>query len=93
MGLGIGLGLAIFAPGVVAAVAASARPLAKKGIKMSMEAMERGRENMGEAGEMVEDLFAEIKAEILEEREQAAAAAAAAAEAVQEAGKAAPSDA
>ncbi len=63
-GLAIGLGAAILAPVIIPLVAAIAKPLAKATIKGGLLLYERGREVVAEAGEVVEDLVAEVKSEM-----------------------------
>lgn len=65
-GLAVGIGVAILAPVVIPAVAATIRPLAKAAIKTGMVVYEKGREVVVEAGEVVEDLVAEAKVELEE---------------------------
>jgi hypothetical protein len=72
-GLAIGIGAAILAPIVIPAVAAVAKPLAKAAIKGGFLLYERGKEAVAEAGEVIEDLVAETKAEIAEVHKEAAA--------------------
>lgn len=72
-GLGIGLGATILAPVVVPVVSAIIKPLAKAAIKGGVLFYEKGRETVGEVGEVVEDLVAEVKSEIVEAQRQAAA--------------------
>jgi Protein of unknown function (DUF5132) len=71
-GLAIGIGAAILAPVVIPAVAAMAKPLTKAAIKGGVLLYERGKEVVAEAGEMMEDLMAEAKAEIAEAHNEAA---------------------
>jgi hypothetical protein len=70
-GLAIGIGAAILAPIVIPAVAAVAKPLAKAAIKGGFLLYERGKEAVAEAGEVIEDLVAETKAEIAEAQKEA----------------------
>ncbi|HTN44573.1 MAG TPA: DUF5132 domain-containing protein [Nitrospiria bacterium] len=70
-GLAIGIGAAILAPVVIPAVAAVAKPLAKAALKGGILLYDRGKEAVAEAGEVIEDLMAETKAEIAEARKEA----------------------
>jgi len=70
-GLAIGIGAAILAPIVIPAVAAVAKPLAKAALKGGILLYDRGKEAVAEAGEVIEDLMAETKAEIAEARKEA----------------------
>ncbi len=63
-GLAIGIGAAILTPVIIPLVAAIAKPLAKATIKGGLLLYERGREVVAEAGEVVEDLVAEVKSEM-----------------------------
>lgn len=74
-GLLVGVGAILLAPIVIPAIAAAAKPLIKAGIKGGMLAYEKGRELLAEATEVMEDLAAEAKAELVHEHEVAAASA------------------
>lgn len=63
-GLAIGIAGLFLAPTVLPAVGRMAKPLAKAAIKGGLIAYEKGREMMAEAGEVVEDLTAEARAEL-----------------------------
>ncbi len=65
-GLAIGIGAAILAPVVVPLAAALVKPLLKSTIKGGFILYEKGQEMVAEAGEVVEDLVAEAKAELAE---------------------------
>jgi hypothetical protein len=85
IGVGVGVGLALLAPVLLGnrkQATGAGRPLAKQLIRTGLTTFERGKESLGEFGEMVEDLFAEVKAEMIIEktRESAAAAGEASAE-------------
>ncbi|MBZ0158469.1 MAG: DUF5132 domain-containing protein [Alphaproteobacteria bacterium] len=69
-GLAIGLGAAVFAPAVLPVIAGIAKPVAKAAIKGGLLLFEKGKETLAEAGEVFEDLVAEVKAELSEEHEQ-----------------------
>lgn len=68
LGLLIGVGAAVLAPVVLPILASIARPLAKATIKSGLMLYEKGKETLAEAGEMVEDLVAEARAEMAEEQ-------------------------
>jgi hypothetical protein len=65
----VGIGAIILVPVVVPVVAAIAKPLVKAGIKGGILLYRKGREVMAEACEMVEDLTAEVSAELRQEHE------------------------
>jgi hypothetical protein len=71
-GLAMGIGAAILAPVVIPVLASVAKPLAKAAIKGGLMIYEKGREVVAEAGEVVEDLVAEAKAEMAEGQKEAA---------------------
>lgn len=71
-GLAIGIGASILAPVVIPVIASVAKPLAKAAIKGGIMLYEKGREVAAEAGEVVEDLVAEAKAEMAEAEKEAA---------------------
>ena len=73
-GLAIGIGAAVLSPAVISAVAGVAKPLAKAAIKGGIMVYEKGREVVAEAGEVVEDIVAEVKAEMTEEQKGTASA-------------------
>lgn len=71
LGIAIGLGAAVLATAVVPALPAivrASRPTARAAIKSGMVLLERGREVMAEASEELEDILAEVKAELQQER-------------------------
>jgi len=65
-GLAIGIGAAVLAPVVLPVIAGVAKPVAKAAIKGGLVLFEKGKETFAEVGEVVEDLVAEVKAEISE---------------------------
>jgi hypothetical protein len=75
-GVAIGIGALILAPMVVPAVAAAVRPLIKAGLKGGILFYEKGKEMIAETQELLEDLAAEVKAELTQEDEVAEALAA-----------------
>jgi hypothetical protein len=63
----IGIGAVVLAPVVLRA----SKPLAKAAIKGGIIAYEKGREAFHEVSEVVEDMVAEVKAEMVEAAEAA----------------------
>ena len=78
-GLFIGIGAAVLAPVLLPILASIARPVAKGAIKGGIMLYERGRESVAEAGELFEDIVAEVKVEMADEQQAARVSAAAAA--------------
>jgi len=74
-GLAIGIGSSILAPVVIPIVASVAKPMAKAAIKGGYLLYQKGREVAAEAQEVVEDLVAEVRAELDETGAVAAAGA------------------
>jgi hypothetical protein len=72
-GLLVGVGAAIVAPAVFPALATVAKPLVKGAIKVGVSLYEKGNEAIAEVGEVLEDLVAEAKSEMVEEQKAAAA--------------------
>jgi hypothetical protein len=76
IGVGLGVGFALLAPILLGGrreADGSIRPLAKQAVRTGLFAFERGKESLGEFGEIIEDLVAEVKAEtILEQAKQKA---------------------
>jgi hypothetical protein len=79
-GLAIGIGAAVLAPAVLPVIAGVAKPVAKAAIKGGIILFEKGKEAFAEAGEVVEDLVAEVKAELSEAEESATSTSSAAPE-------------
>ncbi len=71
-GLAIGIGTALFAPQVIPALAGVVKPLAKAAIKGGLVVYEKSKEAVAEVGEMMEDIVAEVKAEMEESHKEAA---------------------
>ncbi len=69
-GLAIGLVVIVLAPAIAPAIAAVVRPVAKASIKSAIILYEKTLELITEAKESVEDLAAEVQAELAEERRQ-----------------------
>lgn len=71
VGIAIGLGAAVFATIVVPALPTlvrSARPTARLALKSGLVILERGRELVAEVTEEFEDMIAEVKSELQQER-------------------------
>jgi len=71
LGVAIGLGAAAVAAALVPAlptIARAGRPAARGALKSGLILMERGREVLAEASEELEDLLAEVRAEMQHER-------------------------
>jgi hypothetical protein len=71
-GLAIGIGASIFAPQVIPALAGVVKPIAKAAIKGGLMLYEKSKESVAEVGEMMEDIVAEVKAEMAESNNRAA---------------------
>ncbi len=67
-GLAIGVGVAVLGPVLIPVVAQVVRPAAKAVMKAGMVVYERGRETVAEVGEGVEDLYAEARSEMHQDR-------------------------
>lgn len=65
----VGVGVALVAPTVLPAVGAAIRPLAKSAIKGGVLLYDTVKESIAEAGEQVNDMVAEVRAEVEEEGE------------------------
>jgi hypothetical protein len=63
-GLAIGVGAAVVAPVVLPIAARAARPIGRELLKAGYLLYERGRDTSAELGEMVEDVVAEVRAEV-----------------------------
>lgn len=64
-GVAIGLGAALVGAAAIPTVIMIGRPLARVAIKSGLLFLEKGREAMAEATESLEDLVAEVKAELV----------------------------
>jgi hypothetical protein len=62
----IGVGAAIVAPTVLPALASGLRPMAKALVKGGVVAYDAVKETVAEAGEQLNDLVAEVRAEMTE---------------------------
>ena len=80
-GAALGVGAAVIAVAAIPAIVYATRPLARVALKSGLLFIEKSREAIAEAGEHLDDLVAEVKAEMASDRE---AYAAAVAEAVKE---------
>lgn len=67
LGVGIGAGSLLVAPVVGATLAAATRPIVKALLKHSILAAERSRERLAVLAESLEDVVAEVRAEVQEE--------------------------
>lgn len=81
----IGIGIAVAVPVAVAVLAPYVRPAARSLVKGGLLVFERGREVTAELGEAMDDLVAEVREELHDEREAGGAAVRDAAAAVAEA--------
>jgi hypothetical protein len=64
----LGIGVLILAPVIAPAAASVLKPLAKATIKTGLSLVQKGRELISEAAESLEDIAAEVKAELIAER-------------------------
>lgn len=65
----IGAGLFMLAPALRPIVSGAAKPIVKSLIRIGLTAYETGREQAAELAEYAEDLVAEVRAELDQERE------------------------
>jgi hypothetical protein len=63
----VGLGLVVAAPNVIPAVASGLRPLAKVMVKTALTLFDAVKEGIAEAGEQVNDLVEETRAEMVQQ--------------------------
>lgn len=63
-GVALGLGAALVAVAAIPTIMTAGRPFARVAIKSGLLLLEKGREAMAEATEDLEDLVAEVKAEL-----------------------------
>lgn len=66
-GLAIGIGASVLAPVVLPMLSQLVKPVAKGLMKGGLLLFEKGKEVAAETGEIVEDLWAEAKAEVEDE--------------------------
>ena len=69
-GMVAGIGAIVLAPVIIPAIAKASKPLAKAVIKGGIVAYQKSRTLMAETGEVLEDLVAEVQAELASETEQ-----------------------
>ena len=67
-GIAVGIGSAVAAPFVIPAAAKAGKPIAKSALKGGLIAYERSKGWFAEASESFEDVMAEAKAELAENR-------------------------
>jgi hypothetical protein len=67
-GAALGVGLALLVPVAIMALAPVVKPLARSAVRGGLLAYEKGREALEEIGESMEDLKAEIEAEMSQAR-------------------------
>jgi hypothetical protein len=72
-GAALGVGAALVAVAAIPAIVVATRPLARVALKSGLLLLEKSREAIAEAGENIEDLVAEVRAELAAEREGTAA--------------------
>ena len=68
-GAALGISAAFVAFAAIPLIVTATRPLARVALKTGLLALEKGREAISEAGEHLEDLVAEVKAEMVADRE------------------------
>ncbi|MGC9194694.1 MAG: DUF5132 domain-containing protein [Syntrophobacteraceae bacterium] len=68
----VGIGALLLAPLVLPAAGNIAKPLIKATVKSGLLIAQKGRELLSEAMESLEDITAEVKAELIAERQPAA---------------------
>lgn len=73
VGITAALAATVLAPVLVPAIKRSGRPLAKTLVKGGILLYEKGREAVASAGEMMEDVVAEVRAESMHADEEPAA--------------------
>jgi hypothetical protein len=69
-GIIAGVGAIVLAPIVIPVVAKASKPIAKAVIKGGILAYDKSKTFMAETGEVLEDLVAEVQAEIASEEDQ-----------------------
>lgn len=68
-GVALGVSAALVAATAIPLIVTASRPLARVALKSSLLVIEKGREAMAVAEEHFDDLVAEVKAEMVAERE------------------------
>ena len=72
--MALGVSAALVAVAAIPLIITASRPLARVAVKSSLMVLEKGREAMAVAEEQFEDLVAEVKAEMVADRDGFAAA-------------------
>jgi hypothetical protein len=75
VGLGVAVAAAVLAPMLIPTAGSAGRPMAKTLVKGGMALYEKAREALAQAGESLEDIMAEIRAEEASASAQAPASA------------------
>jgi hypothetical protein len=73
-GVAVGVGIALVGIAAIPVIASIGRPFARAALKSGLLLVEKGREALAEAGEEMEDLLAEVKAELVADKGVFAAA-------------------
>ncbi|MBC7857860.1 MAG: DUF5132 domain-containing protein [Burkholderiaceae bacterium] len=73
VGIASGLVAVVIAPVLIPALKKSGRPLAKSLVKGGVMLYDKGRQAVADAGEVIEDVIAEVQAETYEKQMMAAA--------------------
>lgn len=68
-GVALGVSAAVVAVAAIPIIITASKPLARVAVKSSLLVLEKGREAVAVAEEHFEDLVAEVKAELVAERE------------------------
>ncbi len=69
-GIAAGVGAVVLAPVLIPPIAKASKPVAKALIKGGIIAYQKSKSAIAETGEVIEDLVAEVKAELTEEEMQ-----------------------
>jgi hypothetical protein len=67
-GVALGLGVAIAGIAAIPAIISVGRPFARAALKSSLLLVEKGRETIAEISEDLEDMMAEVKAELVADK-------------------------
>ncbi len=67
-GFAVGVGIALAGIAAIPVIASIGRPFARAALKSSLLLVEKSREALAEASEGMEDLLAEVKAELIAEK-------------------------
>ena len=68
-GMALGVSAALVAVAAIPVIITASRPIARVAVKSSLLVLEKGREAMAVAEEQFEDLVAEVKAEMVADRD------------------------